>query len=136
MRGFGESSYHPRALYTRLNDDYKPMHGLCRFLHTGPSIDIGSHKFLPFSIDMAQLFELFVAEFLAKKLPENLKIDIQYHARLVANADLSFRIDLVLRDRISGQPLSVIDTKYKVSGPAFRKRQSPGRRLRSGAGST
>ena len=105
-------------LYDRLNDDYEPMHGLCRFLieHTGPSIDIGSHKFLPFSIDMAQLFELFVAEFLAQKLPENLKVDIQHHARLSANAELSFRIDLVLRDRISGKPLSVIDTKYKMSG--------------------
>ena len=65
---------------------------------------------------MAQLFEVFVAEFLAQKLPENLKIDIQYHARLAANADLSFKIDLVLRDRISGEPLSVIDTKYKISG--------------------
>lgn len=105
-------------LYNRLNDDYKPMHGLCRFLieHTGPSIDIGSQQFLPFSIDMAQLFEAFVAEFLAQKLPQNLKIDIQYHARLTANADLSFRIDLVVRDRMSGEPLSVIDTKYKISG--------------------
>jgi 5-methylcytosine-specific restriction enzyme subunit McrC len=105
-------------LYSRLNDDYEPMHGLCRFLieHTGPSIDIGSHKFLPFSIDMVKLFELFVAEFLAQKLPTNLKIDIQYHARLSANADLTFRIDLVVRDRMSGKPLSVIDTKYKING--------------------
>ena len=38
------------------------------------------------------------------------------HARLSANAELSFRIDLVLRDRRSGKPLSVIDTKYKTSG--------------------
>ena len=45
-----------------------------------------------------------------------LKIDIQYHARLAANADLCFRIDLVVRDRMSGEPLSVIDTKYKISG--------------------
>jgi hypothetical protein len=28
--------------------------------------------------------------------------------------DLSFRIDLVLRDRISGQALAVIDVKYKL----------------------
>ena len=39
---------------------------------------------------------------------------MQYTARLNANADLSFRIDLVLRDRMSGQALSVIDTKYKT----------------------
>jgi 5-methylcytosine-specific restriction endonuclease McrBC regulatory subunit McrC len=35
------------------------------------------------------------------------------HVQLNANADLSFRIDLVLRDR-SGQALSVIDVKYKL----------------------
>ena len=103
--------------YHRLNHDYQPMHGLCRFLieHTGPDIDIGGHEFLPFSIDMPQLFEVFVAEWLAENLPEDLKVDAQYHARLNSNADLSFRIDLVLSDRISGQALAVIDTKYKIA---------------------
>jgi 5-methylcytosine-specific restriction enzyme subunit McrC len=104
--------------YNRLNDDYQPMHGLCRFLieHTGPSIEIGGQKFLPFSVDMAQLFEAFIAEFIAERLPQNLKLDVQYHARLQANADLSFRIDLVMRDRMTGQALAVIDTKYKIDG--------------------
>jgi 5-methylcytosine-specific restriction enzyme subunit McrC len=40
--------------YHRLNDDYKPMHALCRFLieHTGPGVEIGGHEFLPFSLDI------------------------------------------------------------------------------------
>jgi 5-methylcytosine-specific restriction enzyme subunit McrC len=103
--------------YHRLNHDYKPMHGLCRFVieHAGPGTNIGSHEFLPFSLDMAKLFEEFVAEWLAEKLPEKLKVDPQFHVRLNANADLSFRIDLVLRDRMSGQALAVIDVKYKMA---------------------
>jgi 5-methylcytosine-specific restriction enzyme subunit McrC len=95
----GDVSLEPKAahdclgrFYNRLNDDYRPMHGLCCFLieHTGPSVAIAEHKFLPF------------------------QLNVQYFARLNANADLSFIIDLVLRDRMSGQALAVIDTKYKL----------------------
>ena len=102
--------------YHRLNDDYKPMHGLCRFLieQTGPGTNIGNYDFLPFSLDMPKLFEEFVAEWLNENLSEKLRVDPQYHIQLNANADLSFRIDLVLRDRISGQALAVIDVKYKL----------------------
>jgi 5-methylcytosine-specific restriction enzyme subunit McrC len=102
--------------YHRLNDDYKPMHGLCRFIieHTGPGIGIGAQNFLPFSIDMPKLFEAFVAEWLAEKLPRQMKVDFQYYVQLNANVDLSYRMDLVLRDRQNGQALAVIDIKYKV----------------------
>src|SRR5450759_4435745 len=120
----GAVSLEPRSardcigrFYHRLNDDYKPMHGLCRFLieHAGPGTNIGSHEFLPFSVDMPKLFEEFVAEWLDEKLPEKLKVDHQFHVQLNANADLSFRIDLVLRDRMSGRALAVIDVKYKIA---------------------
>jgi 5-methylcytosine-specific restriction enzyme subunit McrC len=103
--------------YHRLNDDYKPMHGLCRFLieQTGPSTNIGNYDFLPFSLDMPKLFEEFVTEWMNENLSKKLRVDPQYHIQLNANADLSFRIDLVLRDRITGQPLAVIDVKYKLA---------------------
>jgi len=103
--------------YNRLNDDYQPMHGLCRFLieHSGPETKTGDHEFLPFSVNMPDLFELFVAEWLAETLPKNLKVDPQYHVRLDANAELSFDIDLVIRDRKSGTALTVLDTKYKLA---------------------
>jgi 5-methylcytosine-specific restriction enzyme subunit McrC len=102
--------------YHRLNDDYKPMHGLCRFLieQTGPGTNVGNYDFLPFSLDMPKLFEEFVAEWLNKNLSENLRVETQYRVQLNANADLSFRIDLVLRDRMSGRALAVIDVKYKL----------------------
>jgi 5-methylcytosine-specific restriction enzyme subunit McrC len=103
--------------YHRLNYDYKPMHGLCRFLieHTGPGTKVGSHDFLPFSIDMPKLFQEFVTEWMSENLPAVYKIDPQFYVRLNANADLSFLMDLVLRDRISGRAVSVIDAKYKLA---------------------
>ena len=93
------------------------MHGLARFLieHSGPGIDIGRHEFLPFSVNMPNLFEAFVAEWLKQNLPAELKVDSQYHVRLDANAELSFHIDLVLRERASGTAVAVLDTKYKPS---------------------
>jgi 5-methylcytosine-specific restriction enzyme subunit McrC len=102
--------------YHRLNDDYRPMHGLCRFLieHSGPGTERGEREFLPFCLNMPNLFEAFVAEWLKENLPERFKVDTQYHARITANADLSFQIDLVLRNRADGSPIAVLDTKYKL----------------------
>ena len=104
--------------YHRLNDDYQPMHGLARFLieHAGPTTHAGKHEFLPFAVKMPTLFEAFVAEWLKQNLPDELKVDPKYHARLDANADLSFEIDLVLHDRESGAAIAVLDTKYKLAG--------------------
>jgi 5-methylcytosine-specific restriction enzyme subunit McrC len=103
-------------LYHRLNEDYKPMHALCRFLieHSGPSTKIGSYEFLPFSLDMPKLFEGFVTEWLRANLPGSLRVDPQYHIKLNANADLSFRVDLVLRQRPNDQAIAVLDVKYKM----------------------
>jgi 5-methylcytosine-specific restriction enzyme subunit McrC len=103
--------------YHRLNDDYRPMHMLCRFLieQTGPGTNVGNYDFLPFSLDMPKLFEEFVGEWLNENLPEALRVDTQYHVQLNANEDLSFRIDLVLRNRRSGQAVAVIDVKYKLA---------------------
>jgi 5-methylcytosine-specific restriction endonuclease McrBC regulatory subunit McrC len=64
---------------------------------------------------MAKLFEEFVEKWLSENLSESLKVDPQFHVRLDANADLSFKIDLVLRDSVSEQALAVIDVKYKLA---------------------
>jgi len=102
--------------YHRLNDDYQPMHGLCRFLleHAGPAISVGEHRFLPFAVNMPKLFESFVAEWLALNLPDELSVDPQYKVKLDSNADLEFHVDLVVRDRASHKPLCILDTKYKL----------------------
>jgi 5-methylcytosine-specific restriction enzyme subunit McrC len=103
--------------YHRLNDDYRPMHGLCHLLldHLGPDILVGERQFLPFVLDMPMLFESFVAEWLKQAAPEPWLFKAQHRAKLKSTADLSFRIDLILRDRMTGNALAVFDTKYKLS---------------------
>jgi 5-methylcytosine-specific restriction enzyme subunit McrC len=101
--------------YHRLNEDYHPLHGLCRLLleHLGPDIEQGEHVFLPFRLNMPLLFEAFVAEWLKLHAPENWLVTVQHEAKLKANAELTFRIDLILADKRSGGALAVLDTKYK-----------------------
>lgn len=102
-------------LYNRLNDDYEPLHGLCRFFleHSGPHLESGDRAMLPFLIDMNRLFELFVAEWLAAHLPKTHYLKAQDHVEITASGDLEFIVDLVLYDAATQQPLCVLDTKYK-----------------------
>lgn len=104
-----------RRFYHRLNEDYEVLHSICRFFleHCGPSLQSGQHKLMPFLVSMPNLFESFVAEWLTNNLPVNYHIESQYTVRLNESGSLSFRIDLVLYDTISGKVLAVIDTKYK-----------------------
>jgi len=101
--------------YHRLNEDYQPLHGLCRLLleHLGPEIDQGEHLFLPFRLNMPLLFEAFVAEWLKLHAPQDWLVTVQHEAKLKANAELTFRIDLILADKRSGRAFAVLDTKYK-----------------------
>ena len=101
--------------YHRLNDDYKPMHGLCRFFleHSGPGQEMGSHEFIPFLVDMPRLFEAFIAQWLKINSPGGTYIKPQYDANLDQNGTFSFRIDLVLNDSSTDRVLAVMDTKYK-----------------------
>ena len=102
-------------VYNRLNDDYQPLHALCRFFleHTGPSHEAGNRRMLPFLIDMADLFERFVAEWLDAHLPEDLMLQKQEKIIISDEQGITFRIDLVLWDRDGERPVAVLDTKYK-----------------------
>ena len=102
-------------LYNRLNEDYEPLHGLCRFFleHSGPHLESGDRAMLPFLIDMNRLFELFVAEWLAAHLPKTHFLKAQEHVEITASGDLEFVVDLVLYDAEGDRPVCVLDTKYK-----------------------
>lgn len=104
-------------LYNRLNQDYKPLHGLCRFFleHVGPGIERGSYDFLPFVIHMPNLFESFVAEWLRENMPSEYKVKNQYTAKFDKEGKFEFRIDIVVADATTGENLCVLDTKYKAS---------------------
>ncbi len=52
--------------YTRLNQDYAPLHALCAFFldQCGPGHLSGDRPMIPFLVDMARLYERFVAAWL------------------------------------------------------------------------
>jgi 5-methylcytosine-specific restriction enzyme subunit McrC len=101
--------------YNRLNLDYKPIHGICRFFleHSGPGLNLGSHNLLPFVVHMPSLFESFAAEWLKEKLPRNFRLEPQFQASLDTRETLVFRIDLVIKSRETNAVVCVLDTKYK-----------------------
>lgn len=107
-------------VYNRLNDDYEPMHALCRFFleHSGPNHEIGDKTMLPFLVNMAQLYQLFVAEWLKGNLPEELEVKVQERVNIGTGGKLYFNIDLVLYDKASESVRIVLDTKYKDDSSA------------------
>lgn len=98
-------------VYTRLNQDYAPLHALCAFFldHSGPGHTIGDQNMLPFLVDMARLYEQFVAAWLTQQLAPTHRVATQVHTPV--SADLHFTIDLVIS---AGRQRWVLDTKYKV----------------------
>ena len=104
-------------LYNRLNQDYQPMHALCRFFmdQSGPSHQIGNRTMLPFLVNMARLYELFVAEWLKSNLPAEWRIKAQEIITMGQSHAIQFNIDLVLYDSLNNVPRFVLDTKYKSS---------------------
>ncbi len=102
--------------YNRLNLDYEPLHALSRFFleNSGPSFEHGDRKMLPFLVNMAQLFELFVAEWLKIHLPDEYDLKTQESVDIDEAGNINLRIDLVLYLKHTGQPICVLDTKYKT----------------------
>lgn len=121
LNPYGPGSFFDRR-YDRLNSDYAPMHALCSFFlaHVGPTHREGEHSMLPFLVDMARLYESFVAEWLKAHLPRGYRIKAQERVALGAGP-LTFQLDLVLYDDHTDQPLRVLDTKYKAAGCASQE---------------
>jgi len=110
-----------KRLYNRLNDDYQPLHALCRFFleHSAPSHEMGDRQMLPFVVNMAQLYEQFVAAWLKADRDQelssrNLTLKTQEKVYLDSSQSLFFNIDLVLEDATIREARYVLDTKYKV----------------------
>ena len=97
----------------RLNHDYQLLHALCRFFldNTGPSHESGDREMLPFLIDMANLYEQFVAEWLKANTPKGFFVKQQH--RVTHDQNYFDRIDLLLGDSETKKVQYVLDTKYK-----------------------
>ena len=102
-------------VYHRLNEDYEPLHALCRFFleHRGPTHESGERVMVPFLVDMARVFELFVAEWFAAHLPAPYEITQQERVEVDKSSGITFQIDLVIRNTVTGRAVCVLDTKYK-----------------------
>ncbi len=105
-----------RRLYQRLNHDYRPLHGLCRFFleATGPTHQTGDATMVPFLVNMESLFELFVAEWLGNHLPKEYSLAAQEKIDIDSAGRLSVSVDLLIRQSSTGRALAVLDTKYKA----------------------
>ena len=101
--------------YHRLNQDYQLLHALCRFFldNTGPSHESGDREMLPFLIDMANLYEQFVAEWLKANTPKGFFVKQQH--RVTHDQNYFDRIDLLLCDIATKKVQYVLDTKYKAA---------------------
>ena len=102
--------------YNRLNQDYKIMHSLCRFFldNCGVSHQVGNYTMFPFLVDMANLYELFVAEWLKDRLPRhfpNLSVRTQSPVYI---GKIRRRIDIEIYDTTTQNTLYILDTKYKL----------------------
>ncbi len=107
-----------RVVYQRLNQDYRPWLALSRFFlaGNGPAGLHGDQQSVPFLLNMAQLFERFVAGWLSRHAPPHLLVERQ--PMLTAGQTLQVVPDLVVRERQSRRPLLVLDTKYKLGATA------------------
>lgn len=102
-------------LYNRLNEDYESLHCLCRFFleQMGPGIEQGAYDFIPFVLNMPNLFQSFVAEWLKENLPKEYHVSKQYTVPLDSTGLFEFRIDIIITNVKTKEVLCVLDTKYK-----------------------
>ncbi len=107
-----------RRQYNRLNEDYRLLHNLCRFFldNTAPSYERGDRTMLPFLVNMAKLYESFVAEWLKQNAPKGYFFKQQHQVEIGQNR--RFSIDLLLCDAATRETLAVLDTKYKAPDKA------------------
>jgi 5-methylcytosine-specific restriction enzyme subunit McrC len=111
----------PTGHYHRLNEDYRPIHELCRMFLACSSVSerVGAFGFRGFLLDMNVLFEKFVEKAFQSALRRNcLSVEPQTERPLSQGA----RTPIVIPDitvRRGGEVVLVADAKYKrdESGP-------------------
>ncbi len=105
-----------RVHYNRLNERYRSRINLAHLLLQHLSLEgaAGNQRFFAFLFDMNQLFELFVAHYLKEHFDAHpsLTLEIQPNIWLDTDRKETGRPDLILRQQ--GQPLLILDTKYKT----------------------
>ncbi len=106
-----------RFAYHGLNDDYQPIHRLCRLFLEGASLseDEGPFDFRAFLVDMNRLFEAFITEILRERGPTGTEIRSQSQLFLGQQKRVEMRPDLMVD--VDGRTVLVADCKYKRLEP-------------------
>ncbi len=106
-----------RFAYHRLNDDYRPIHRLCRLFLEGASLseDEGPFDFRAFLVDMNKLFEAFVTEVLRERAPSRMVVRSQSQLFLGQDRRVEMRPDLLVD--ADQRTALVADCKYKRLAP-------------------
>jgi 5-methylcytosine-specific restriction enzyme subunit McrC len=102
-----------RLHYHRLNDDYQPIHALCKFFLDGMAFSekVGGVAFRGVLLDMNKLFEDYVTNaFVRVARPTRVSVVAQ-HTGEMSRFPIDFRPDIVLR--CGGRVVGVVDAKYK-----------------------
>ena len=104
--------------YDRLNQDYEPMHALCRLFleNRGPEVDLGERRSVPFLVNMDRLYELFVFEWLNEHLPDRYRADWQESLILSEDAEFTWDLDVLIKESATDTALCIVDAKYKRGG--------------------
>lgn len=99
--------------YRRLNQDYESMHALCHLIldTVAPTRSTGDERMIPFIVDMARLYEAFVAEWLTEHLPTRYSVTAQEQVD-IGDSGRQFDVDLVVYSE--SDAVAVCDTKYKT----------------------
>jgi 5-methylcytosine-specific restriction enzyme subunit McrC len=102
-----------RFTYHRLNDDYEPIHRLCRLFLEGASVSeqFGEVGFRAFLLDMNALFEQFVTVSLEERLRPPFTLHAQFPWWLDDDQRVRIKPDLVFKWH--GLPSLPADCKYK-----------------------
>ena len=106
-----------RIAYHRLNEDYRPIHRLCRLFLGGASLSEGEgiFPFPAFLLDMNRLFEAFVTAALRQRARPPVAVGAQERMALDEDRSVGMRPDLVVRR--DGRAVLVADCKYKRPEP-------------------
>ncbi len=106
-----------RFAYHRLNDDYRPIHRLCKLFMDGSTIseNDGLFEFRTFLFDMNVLFEAFIYKALLPLMPVGFDLSAQDRMKFDVGQQINVRPDLVFRRH--RDCVLIADTKYSRIAP-------------------
>lgn len=121
---------------SRLNQKFEPILNLCKIFISDSSLELSADRINTFSFifDMNILFEEFIGEFIKKNFSDNdRRISLQKPARNFVKDKIIdsisygevFRLkpDIQIYKNSGDDPVTIIDTKYKVLGDTDDKKE-------------